>query len=107
MLCVGEGLVPNPSRLALVNPYPVAIRSVEPIRQAIANNQHTRESLRGGVAPLNGGSGGRNPQIRVLPPLRKSQPTNSHHLPIRLVPAVKHDPYPVGIASPTGEPDVN
>jgi hypothetical protein len=34
--------------------------------QASTQEIHTRGSLRGGVAPLNGGSGGRNPQIRVL-----------------------------------------
>jgi hypothetical protein len=34
------------------------------------------EFERGGVPPLNGGAGGRYPQIRVLPPLGKSQPTN-------------------------------
>jgi hypothetical protein len=32
---------------------------------------HTQESLRGGVPPFNGGAGGRNPQIRVLPSLIK------------------------------------
>jgi hypothetical protein len=61
----------------------------------------TQESLRGGVLPLNGGSGGRsdarpsgfptrkahqdNPQTRVLPPLGKSSLTNTYRLPLRLV----------------------
>ncbi len=39
-------------------------------------SNHTQESLRGGVPPFNGGAGGRNPQIRVLPPPEKSKPTN-------------------------------
>ena len=44
----------------------------------------TQESLKGGVQPLNGGSGGRNPQTRVLPSLRKSPPTSTHRLPLVL-----------------------
>jgi hypothetical protein len=31
-LCAGEGIVPNPLRLELAKPYPVATRSVETIR---------------------------------------------------------------------------
>ncbi len=53
----------------------------------------TQESLRGGVPPLNGGSGGRHPQIRVLPPLGKSRPTSIHRLPLCLVQQLTA-PYP-------------
>jgi hypothetical protein len=42
------------------------------------------ESLRGGVPPFNGGSGGSLPQIRVLPPLGKSQLASMYRLPLRL-----------------------
>ena len=49
----------------------------------------TQESLRGGVPPLNGGSGGRNPQTLVLPTLGKSPLTNSIRLPIGLLQAIK------------------
>jgi hypothetical protein len=45
----------------------------------------TQESLRGGVPPFNGGAGGRNPQIRVLPPLEESKPTGIYRLLLRLV----------------------
>jgi hypothetical protein len=53
----------------------------------------TQESLRGGVPPFNGGAGGRNPQIGVLPSLEKSKPTGIHHLPLCLVQQLT-DPYP-------------
>ncbi len=36
------------------------------------------------VPPFNGGAEGRYPQIRVLPPLVKSQVTSIYHLPHRL-----------------------
>jgi hypothetical protein len=39
-------------------------------------------------AAFNGGAGGRYPQIRVLPPLGKSQPTSIHSLPLRFVPSI-------------------
>jgi hypothetical protein len=34
---------------------------------------HTQGSLRGGTPPLNGGSGGSLPQIRVLPTTKKTR----------------------------------
>jgi hypothetical protein len=45
----------------------------------------TQESLRGGVPPFNGGTGGRNPQIRVLPTLEKPKPASIDRLPTRLL----------------------
>ena len=70
------------------------------------DKQSTRESLRGGVAPLNGGSGGRHPQIRVLPPLGESLIASTIRLPIGLSLAFSHDPHSVGGASPPEETDV-
>jgi hypothetical protein len=50
----------------------------------------TQRSLRSGVPLLNGGAGGRNPQIRVLPPLGKSKLINMYHFPLRLLQQLTH-----------------
>ncbi len=45
------------------------------------------------VPPFNGGTGGRNPQIRVLPTLGKSKPTDIYRLSLRLLQQLT-DPSP-------------
>jgi hypothetical protein len=49
--------------------------------------------LRGGVAPLNGGAGGRNPQIRVLPSLVKLE-THKYISFAAPIDTTTYDPYP-------------
>jgi hypothetical protein len=52
--------------------------------QASTQIDLTQESLRGGVPPFNGGAGGRNPQIGVLPSLGQSKLTGIYRLPLVL-----------------------
>ncbi|PSB51663.1 hypothetical protein C7B77_21360 [Chamaesiphon polymorphus CCALA 037] len=62
----GEGFVPSSSRLLQIEPYPAATNQTSGTRHTSTNNQNVQGSLRGGTPPLNGGSGGSLPQIRVL-----------------------------------------
>jgi hypothetical protein len=53
-------------------------------RPACLDALNPRET-RGARIAFNGGAGGRYPQIRVLPPPGKSQPTSIYRLPLRLL----------------------
>ena len=50
---------------------------------------------------------GRNPQIRVLPPLGKSPPTNTYRFPISLLQAIRHGAELIMKVLGNGEPARN
>jgi hypothetical protein len=57
------------------------------------------------VPPLNGGAGGRYPQIRVLPPLGKLQLTSIYRLPLRARPQLTLTKAIQGMVDPQQKPD--